>query len=59
MQLRAATKGKGINIVIMGDGFLQTDLDKGGYYETLSVRPNIIFSILNHTNLSGNILTST
>lgn len=36
MQLQAATKGKGINIVIMGDGFLQTDLDKGGYYETLS-----------------------
>lgn len=36
IQLQAATKGKGINIVIMGDGFLKTDLDKGGYYETLS-----------------------
>lgn len=36
IQLQAATKGKGINIVIMGDGFLKTDLDKGGYYETLA-----------------------
>ncbi|WP_294591934.1 BACON domain-containing carbohydrate-binding protein [uncultured Bacteroides sp.] len=36
IQLQAATKGKGINIVIMGDGFLKTDLNKGGYYETLS-----------------------
>lgn len=59
MQLQAATKGKGINIVIMGDGFLQTDLDKGGYYETLSRQAEHYFSILNHTNLSGNILTST
>lgn len=36
IQLQAATEGKGINIVIMGDGFLKADLNKGGYYETLS-----------------------
>lgn len=43
IQLQAATKGKGINVVIMGDGFLKSDLNKGGRYETLSRRAERYF----------------
>lgn len=32
-ELQAAAKGKGINLVIMGDGFTKDDLAKGGFYE--------------------------
>jgi hypothetical protein len=33
--LQEHTKGKGINLVIMGDGFVTMDMGRGGKYETL------------------------
>ena len=35
IQLQRATKGTGVDIVIMGDGFTQTDLMQNGHYETI------------------------
>lgn len=32
--LQQATKGNGINIVVMGDAFVDTDMGPGGFYET-------------------------
>ena len=33
VQLQSATVGKGINIIFMGDGFLDKDMEPGGKYE--------------------------
>ena len=35
LTLQKASVGKGINIVFMGDGFVDKDMGKGGIYETL------------------------
>lgn len=35
LQLQQATRGSGVNLVIMGDGFTQKDLEQGGRYETI------------------------
>ncbi len=46
IQLQKATKGKGVNIVLMGDGFTKTDLQQGGYYEsTMRQSADYFFSI--------------
>lgn len=34
-QLQTATRGQGINLVLMGDGFVNEDLKRGGRYETV------------------------
>lgn len=34
MTLQAATVGDGINLVILGDGFIDSDMETGGVYET-------------------------
>lgn len=36
--LQKATKGKGINIILLGDGFVDRDMEPGGKYETLMRR---------------------
>lgn len=33
VQLQKATVGKGINIILMGDGFLDKDMEEGGLYD--------------------------
>ncbi|MBP5218918.1 MAG: leucine-rich repeat protein, partial [Bacteroidales bacterium] len=33
--LQQATKGKGIDLILMGDGFVDKDMEPGGKYETL------------------------
>lgn len=35
LTLQKATKGKGINVVFMGDAYTDQDMDKGGLYETV------------------------
>jgi hypothetical protein len=35
VKLQTATKGAGINIVLMGDGYVDRDMGAGGIYETL------------------------
>lgn len=34
LKLQEATEGKGINIVLLGDGFVDTEIESGGKYET-------------------------
>ena len=40
------SRGKGVNLIIMGDGFTKGDLQKGGFYETtMSLAVDYFFSV--------------
>ena len=45
IKLQSATEGEGIDVVLMGDGFTDMDMDKDGVYETLMKKAaNELFS---------------
>lgn len=45
VKLNTATIGKGINIVLMGDGFVDKDIQSGFYDETMNYMYNALFEI--------------
>ena len=56
---KAGEEAKGLISLLWETDSCKPTWTRAGIMKPCPVRPNIIFSILNHTNLSGNILTST